>query len=198
MILFFILVFLFFSLITSNIKISLYNIHFNSKNHDKINEDYMIEIFLKIFFVIPIYKAKVNHKKIEKILEKQKTKFIENKKNIDLKILKEIKKLKVDLEEITVNVMIGTENAAFTSFIVAIISTILALFINMSIKTYNRKQKFKVMPVYINQNLIKIEFSGIFKIKMIHIINVVCNLIKRKGDKNERTSNRRSYEYRYE
>ena len=67
------------------------------------------------------------------------------------------------------------------------------------IKKYNENQKFLIQPIYINQNLINIECSGIFEIEMIHIINTICIVNKkRKGDKNERTSNRRSYDYGYE
>ena len=52
---------------------------------------------------------------------------------------------------------------------------------------------------YINKNLLNIEISSIFQIKMIHIINTICIVNKkRKGDKNERTSNRRPYDYGYE
>ena len=50
-----------------------------------------------------------------------------------------------------------------------------------------------------NENLLNIEISSIFQIKMIHIINTICIVNKkRKGDKNERTSNRRPYDYGYE
>ena len=67
------------------------------------------------------------------------------------------------------------------------------------VKKYNNRQKFSIQPIYVNQNLINVDFSGIFQIKMIHIINTICMINKkRKGDKNERTSNRRFYDYGYE
>ena len=58
---------------------------------------------------------------------------------------------------------------------------------------------FNVTPIYNNPNLINIEFSGIFEIKMIHIINIIYILNKKEGvEKNDGTSNRRAYDYSYE
>ena len=73
------------------------------------------------------------------------------------------------------------------------------MFLSKQIRQYNEKQVFCVAPAYMDKNLINVEFSGIFQIKMIHIINTICIVNKkRKGDKNERTSNRRPYDYGYE
>ena len=50
-----------------------------------------------------------------------------------------------------------------------------------------------------NKNIIKFELNGIFDIKMIHIISTICILKKkRRVYKNERTSNRRTYDDCYE
>ena len=60
-------------------------------------------------------------------------------------------------------------------------------------------KKYIITPLYFNQNIVNIEISGIFEIKMIHIINIIYILNKKEGvKKNERTSNRRSYDYSYE
>ena len=71
-------------------------------------------------------------------------------------------------------------------------------FENIIIQNY-KEQNINIYPVYNYQNLLNIEFSGIFEIKMIHIINIIYILNKKEGvKKNERTSNRRSYDYSYE
>ena len=57
---------------------------------------------------------------------------------------------------------------------------------------------YNVEPIYNSQNLINIAISGIFQIKMIHIINTIYVLNKKGGIEYERTSNRRSYDYSYE
>ncbi|MCI8617027.1 MAG: hypothetical protein HFJ60_02040 [Clostridia bacterium] len=195
-------------ILTIRIKIELKNFKFNSQNKKHLEKNYEIKITLFTFQKIPILKTKINSKKIEKIMsnekirniiEKQGTKIIEDKGKIDKEIFKWIKKMNIELEEMNLKILIGTEDASITAFIIPIISTALAIFLSKKIKKCNDKQVFHINPVYINQNLINIEFSGIFQIKMIHIINMICLLNKRKRvDKNERTSNRGSYDYGYE
>ena len=61
------------------------------------------------------------------------------------------------------------------------------------------KQRLEINPIYNKGNLVNIVFEGIFEIKMIHIIKVICAKIKkRRVEKYERTSNRRAYDYSYE
>ena len=85
-----------------------------------------------------------------------------------------------------------------TSIVVPAISTILAILLRQKIEKFEN-QIFIVKPIYINQNLINIVLSGIFEIKMIHIINIIYILNKKKGvRKIERASNTKPYEYGYE
>ena len=208
------MVFLFFFLIillmiiTVRIKIKFKYFEFNSQNKEHLNKNYKIEVIIYIFNLLPIIKLKITNKKIQKILNnekikkainEQKTKIIENRNDIDINTIKGIKNIKIEIQEMNLKIQLGTEDASITAFIIPVISTILAVFLSQKVKKYNDKQKFIIMPLYINQNLINIEFSGIFQIKMIHIINTICILNKKKkGDKYERTSNRRSYDYGYE
>ena len=206
----FLLIFLIIILIllTIRIRFEFTNFIFNSENRKHFNKDYEVKITIYSFYKIPILKTKINNKKIKKItsnekikqtIRKQEIRIKENRKDIDKEIIKGLKNIKLEIEEMKLDVFIGTENASLTAFIIPVISTILAVVLSKGIVKYNEKQIFSITPVYINQNLINIEFSGIFQIKMIHIINTICILNKkRKGDKNERTSNRRSYDYGYE
>lgn len=193
-------------IITIRIKIKFNNFEFSSQNKEYFNKNYKIEIIIYTFNFIPILKLKITNKKINKALsnekirkaiKEQKTKIIENRKNIDIEAIKEIKNIKMEIKKMNLNIALGTEDAAITAFIIPIISTFIAMFLSKRVQRYNNNQKFSIQPVYINQNLINIEFSCIFQIKMIHIINTIC-IVKRKGDKNERTSHRRSYDYGYE
>ena len=195
-------------IITIKIKIKFKDFEFSSQNKEHLNKNYKIEIIIFTFKFIPILKLKVTNKKINKALSnekirkainEQKTKIIENRKDIDIEAIKEIKNIKMEIDEMNLNISLGTEDAAITAFIIPIISTFIAIFLSQKVRRYNDNQKFSIQPVYINQNLINIQFSGIFQIKMIHIINTICIVNKkRKGDKNERTSHRRSYDYGYE
>lgn len=204
----FILLIIILMIITIKIKIHFEDFKFNSQNKKYLDKNYKVKIIIYIFNFIPIFKLKITNNKIEKalknekvrqVIDKQKIDILENKKDIDLKLLKEIKNIKIDIHEINLNILLGTENSAITAFIIPIISTFIAIFLSKNVKKYNDKQIFSVNPLYINQNLLNIEFSGIFQIKMIHIINTICILNKKKkGDKYERTSNRRTYDYGYE
>lgn len=195
-------------IITLRVKFRLINLKFTSNKKQHINKDYKIKVTIYTFFKIPILNIKINNKKIQKIInndkikktiKKQETKIIENKNNFDKEIIKQLKNIKIELNEMDLKIFVGTENASITAFAIPVISTIIATVFSKSLQKYNEKQIFSITPVYINQNLINIEFSGIFQIKMIHIINTICIVNKkRKGDKYERTSNRRSYDYSYE
>ena len=162
-------------IITMKIKIEIQNLKFTTNEKPHLNRKYQIKIKIYTFGILPIINIKLNNKKIQKIINKNK------------------------IKEINLKILIGTENASLTAFIIPAISTFIAMFLSKQIRQYNEKQVFCVAPVYIDKNLINVKFSGIFQIKMIHIINTICIVNKkRKGDKNERTSNRRTYDYGYE
>ncbi len=191
-------------LIFSRIKIEIENFRFTSHKQPRhINKEYKIVIKLCILRKIPIIKINITKTRLEKIeLKKQIEKInfeklIDN-KQIDLKIIKAFKRLNVNIDNINLKIEMGTENAALTAIVIPVISTVVSIILSRKIKE-EQNQKFEIRPIYINQNLINIMFSGIFEIKMIHIINIIYILNKKEGEgKNERTSNRRTYDYSYE
>lgn len=195
-------------IITIRLKFEFINLKFTSSSKEHLNRNYEIKVILYIFQKIPILKMRINNRKIQnfinnekirKRIKQQQIKIIENRKDIDKELIKSLKNIKLEIKEMNLKVLIGTEDASITAFIIPVISTIIAMFLSTKVQKYNDKQIFSITPIYINQNLINIEFSGIFQLKMIHIINTICILgKKRKGDKHERTSNRRSYDYGYE
>lgn len=204
----FIILIIMLMIITIKIKFEIQNLKISINETPHVNNKYQIKIKIYTFGAIPIFSIKLNNQKIKKVLsnqiikekiKKQETKIIENKANIDKELITSLKNIKTEIKEINLKILIGTENASLTAFTIPVISTIVAMFLSKQIKKYNEKQVFSITPIYINQNLINAEISGIFQIKMIHIINTICIINKkRKGDKNERTSNRRSYDYGYE
>ena len=113
-------------------------------------------------------------------------------------MLKATKKINISIKKIKLYIELGTENASLTSIIIPIVSTVIANIFYKKVENY-KNQNFTIKPIYINQNLINILIDGIFEIKMIHIINIIYILNRKKGvNKHERTSNRRSYDYSYE
>lgn len=194
----FLFVFAFIILITiillfSKIKININKFNYLSINPKNRKTDYNIIIQLIILKKFPILEIKFNKNniiKIEKIKRKIKNKFetfdfteIKKDKEIKKKILEIIKKLKIDIDKINLNIEIGTENAVLTSFIIPIVATLVTYILRTNIKNNfikSEENKFKIKPIYYNQNLLNILFSGIFEIKMIHIINIIYILRKKK------------------
>ena len=211
-----ILVFLFFipimflliiMLAFSKIKICIDDYRYISTLPKLKKTEYKITVCLYVLKIIPVLKIKINKNKFKKIREKLKEKFrnidlldIEKEKEINKKILKATKVLNINIDKFNLKVELGTENVIFSSIIIPIVGTLVAWFLQRENVSYN-KQTFDIKPIYYNQNLLNILFSGIFEIKMIHIINIIYILTKKEGVKKyERTtaSNRRTYGYSHE
>ena len=136
---------------------------------------------------------KINVKKIKEKIE-------EDRKNIDTKILQDFKTINPYLEKINLKIVLSLENAAINALSVGIISGIIANTIGIlhnkenKIKTEN--YYWKIIPMYENKNYLNVTLDCIISIKLIHIIYTIYkNLLRKKGGKNGRTSNRRAYDY---
>lgn len=206
MVFLFIILLILLAIFTIKIRLQVRNLDYTSIkiNERNLNKDYKFIITIYVFYIIPIFKLKINSSKLmnnQKLREKiklEEIKILKDKSNFDLKIFKSLRNLKVDIKDINLKIKISTENAAATAIIIQILSTIIAIFLRNKIRRY-KNQQFIIEPVYLNKNMIKIFLEGIFEIKMIHIINTICIVNKeRKSDKYERTSNRGTYDYSYE
>ena len=99
------------------------------------------------------------------------------------------------IKKINLDIKVGTESIMITVYLVAIISSIIASFFEIS----NAKEStFSVMPLYNSGNSIKINLNCIISVKIVHIIYVIYILIKKRRTKDGGTSNRRTYDYSYE
>ena len=191
-------------LILSKIQIQIRNVHFDSsKTKRKLNKNYKIIIIVYILGKIPILKINITQSKLEKLRLKEKVRqaeidIIQNKKKIDKKLFKELKKIEIQIKYWNLQLVLGTEDAKITALMVAYLSIILGIYLNKKISKHEN-QKFSIQPVYIGQNILNLIFEGIFEIKTVNIINIIWNLKKKeRRNENERTSNRRPYDYSYE
>ena len=200
---FMIIILLFILLIFSKIQIKIEDFKFSSQLPKHTNKDYKIIFKLYILSKIPIFKLVITDEKIKKMNMKEKfrkmeTKIIEKKEFLNKNIIESIKKVELMIKNIELKIDLGTESTILTSILVPVISTVISIFINQKIQDYNR-QKFIVNPIFNNKNLINIEITSIFELKMIHIIDSIYVLNKKEGVENyERTSNRRTYDNCYE
>lgn len=205
MVFLFILLTIIIVLIFSKIQVEIENFRLNlPKNKNKIlNDTYLFKIKLVIFGTLPIINLKINREKLKKLennLKDKKIKLDINKigKQITKENINDAKKLQMHIEKIKLKINFGTENTILTSFMVPIISTIWSIVLTKK-RVKEEKQRLEINPIYNKGNLVNIVFEGIFEIKMIHIIKVICAKIKkRRVEKYERTSNRRAYDYSYE
>ena len=192
-------------IVFSKIRIDVKKFEYCSANKKHINPNYYLQLSWIILNKIPIIKIKLNKHTVKKLKLKDKfvdidVKMWEERKKIDKETISIIKKIDFAIRKLKLKIDIGTENSAITSLLIPIVSTVISFLLRNKMKT-KEEQTYIVQPIYNNQNYLNITISGIFEIKMNHIINVIY-LLSRKNKKGvkkyERTSNRRSYDYSYE
>lgn len=109
-----------------------------------------------------------------------------------------IKNLKLKIESLSLKINIGIEDAIYTSYLVAIIASMLSIILPHVVKREDIQNiKYEITPMY-NTLLFNLNLDSIITLKIVHIIYVIYNLVKKGRDKNERTSNRRFNAYSHE
>ena len=195
-----ILIFLSLLITFSTIRIQIENFELSNMENEKKPKNYKIKIALYLFNKIKWIWINLDDKKIQKISQKSKWTEVDIKKYFDVKDIKLVKKLSPKISFLNLKVKFGTFDILATTYIVAILSTFIAVLLPYTIKKYKKENYYyEILPVYSNKNLYEIKLNCIIEEKMVHIISIVYALIKkRRVDKNERTSNRRSYAYSHE
>lgn len=196
--LFFILIFFIVIIIYSKITIQVDNLKISSKNNKHINDNYKFIIKLYAFSKILIFKKVYNNNKIKRLGSKinidKKIKNIKMQKiieelnknsKVDAKFIKLFFKDVLEIININLKIELGTKDSASTAILVGTISTIISIILRSKIKNVE-KQYYKIIPNYVNENTINIDISGIFGIKVIHIINIIYILLKEKGEKSKK------------
>lgn len=166
--------------------------------------DLKVVISLAFLNKINILKITVNKEKLDrlehnkyvrKIADKIQENLIKDYKymhNFEQKSIKEILKISkyFRLNNIEIDMKLGTEDAVFTSFAVTTISIIITFFIARKIENI----KYNVRPVYIDEIYLNLSIKCIISIKVVHIINIIKELKRKDRDKkNGRPLNRRTY-----
>ncbi len=159
-----------------------------------------IKIVLKLLNIIPYLELNLLD---SKFIKKQMT--LENlEKNIDkskIKIYKnELKQILgiTKVEELYVKINLQSENIFFMTFVTVILSTILSIIFAKNMLDKD-EGKYGISMKYANNTAYEIYLNSIINLKIIHIISVMCEILKRKrADKNARKSYRRTYEYNNE
>lgn len=200
MLLFFLLLIVLIEFIVISLRFEFEIENFSYSNMlKKIPDNFCIKVKLYIFNKLKFLEIKLDNKKIKKIYSKQKVEKIDTKK-----IMKDLPKSnkeklnllkKINLQKLDLNLEIGTIDIMFTTLIIPIISSFLSCLL---VKADNQNCKYRIMPIYVEDFMYKIDLNCIFSLKMIHIINIMWLILRKRDDKNGRTSNRRFNAYRYE
>lgn len=193
-----IILFLIAILMFSKIEIAIKNLKISTDkiNNRHIKENYKFIIKLKLF-KIKILEVIITKKQLEKfnIKEKLEKQIVKNNAKVDLDVLKEFKNLQFKILNLNLIIKLGTENAGLTAILTGILSTIIGILLKDKILD-DKENNFKIIPIYINRNLLNIELDCIISFKMIHIIYMLYILNKkRRDDEYVRTSDRRTYAY---
>ena len=177
---------------TSKIGIDIKNLIIDTDAEEKINEDGKIYVYLLLFNKIKLFRKNVRNIPMKDVKFEKSDFDIKIFKNKDIKInyLELIQNINIDIKNIDLNVNIGTEDAGITAILVGILAGILGIII--------KKPRYQILPIYANRNLLKINLNGIFTIYLMHYIYSQIFKRKRSVNKNERTSNRKSYDDCYE
>lgn len=195
-----IIIVLFVIITFSSIKINIENFKFiNLKIID-------LKVVISLAFLnkINILKITINKEKLDriehnkyviKIAEKIQEKLIKDYKymhNFEQKSIKEILKISkyFRLNNVEIDMKLGTEDAVLTSFLITTISIIITFLIARKIENI----KYNVRPVYIDEIYLNLSIKCIISIKVVHIINIIKELKRKDRDKkNGRPLNRRTY-----
>lgn len=192
----------------SNLEIEISNLWIDSENkkHHKL-KSYLFCIRLKLLDKFTWFKIKIDKNKMKAIENSKifnKINKPESIRNIIAKNKKEIlkqdnikyiKDINLKIKQLDLNIKLSTSDAIITSFGVAILASIISIFLAKNIEKFEtNKYIYTITPIYNQKPSIKIKLNCIISIKIVHIMNVIYMLIKKRSVKyDERTSNRRTY-----
>lgn len=195
----FIVALIFYIFCLSSLEIEIKELLIDSENtkDNKIQKSFFyirLRLFEKITWLkIKIDKNKINAMKNSKILKFKMINNIDKKELLKKDNIKYIKEMNIQIKQLDLILKICTTNSIATSFSVAIIATFISILLSGYSKK-NENNKYRIIPKYEQKPSIKIKLNCIINIKVVHIINVICMLIKRRSvEYDERTSNRRTY-----
>lgn len=187
-------------LLLSSIKVKITKLHI-FYNKKKLNITFVSKLGLYLFNKVKLFQITINNEKIKDLYKSGKIDVnkIKDNKEFNKLMLKLLKNIDFKIEELKLKGYVGTENAAVTPFIGGFINAVIPIIISNKINVYKKENyNYKMDTVYINQNIVNLDFNCIISIKIVHIINILINLKKGRVNKNERTSNRRTYAYSHE
>lgn len=196
-----------FLLLLSSIKIEVKKLRLdNTKGKgEKIEKELLVYIGFYLFGLVKLFHIRIDQNRLKKWKVKNKLEKIDVKqvkKEIEKNgsILEMIKKLQIDFITFGLEIHLGTLDVLLTTILNFIVIMGISLLLPKVIKRYDSNHyHYEVEPIYANENMVKLDFHCIIQVKMVHIMDILYEVLKiRRVKKHGRTSNRRSYDYSYE
>ena len=170
-----------FTILSSiNIKIK----DFELANIKHIEPNYEVVISFELLNKIKWLSIRLNNKKMRKMYKKMHLERIDIKKiEKDLKFsdIQEILKIKPKISQLNLKIKLGVDDVIITSYLVPIICSIFSIILpNVTEKKNIKNVKYKIEPLYNNQNVYHIKLDTTIEMKMINIFNCVLKIYKSK------------------
>ena len=195
-------------LLLSTVQIEIKNLKIGNKesiNYNRIKDEYEIKVTIYFLEKIPILWTKLDNHRVRKIssnnLQKIDFSKFKGKAKIDKDVLEMIKNIKIKVSKLNLRIDLGLDDVIITSYLIAFISSAIGIILPHIVeKNKIDNINYIVSPIYRSKNEYQISLDSIIQIKIVHIIIAIVCFIKKKGRdvNNERSSDRRSYAYRYE
>ena len=175
-----ILLFIIVKYTTIQLEIHNFNLNIPKSVGRIINEDYKIIVKLYLFKKFKYSKIILTKDKLEKIKDKNNFKKLETKimkRNIkfNLKKVEEIKKLKVNLNKLDLQIIFGLKDAAKTAILTGGISSIIAIILSQIAKK-NESLFWKVTPLYKEKDIFNIFLNCTIQFNLINIFYLIYSL----------------------
>lgn len=163
----------------------------NKANISYISKDYKVIISLLFLNKVRWISLHLNRLKLRKIYTKMHLERIDIKKieqDFKLSDIKEIIKIKPNIEKLKLHIDIGLENVLLTSYIIPLICTILSIILSKNIKIQDLDEiEYIVNPIYNKGNKYNIKLSSVLRVKMVSILMTIVKIYK-KSRKNQNAS----------
>ena len=164
---------------TIEIHIENLRVKIPKKNKRNLNSKYKITIKLYIFEKIKYLKLDITKNKIEKKLmqkniKKLKEKIEKDKNKFDIKLFSDFKNLAIKFKKLDLKINLGLEDAAVNAIMVGVLASSISVIIGyLTNKNVIEQNKWKIMPIYQNKNVLNIDLNCIISFKLIHIIYII-------------------------
>lgn len=166
--------------ILSNIKVKITKLHI-FYNKKRLDLSFVSKLGLYLFNKFKLFQIIIDDEKIKDLYKSGKIDVNKLKSNKELNklMLNILKNIDFTVEELKLKGYIGTENAAVTPFISSFINAAIPIIISNKINVYKKENyNYKMDTVYINQNIVNLNFNCIISIKIVHIINIFLKFKK--------------------